>query len=61
MISTWARIGSKYMYLYFKMLIVFVLRPKVLEKYQVHSSTLYLIKSYILYIDSSELCVDTIG
>ena len=49
------------MYLYFKMLIVFVLRPKVLEKYQVHSSTLYLIKSYILYIDSSELCVDTIG
>ena len=42
------------------MLLVLVLRPKVLEKYQVHSSTLYLIKSYILYIDSSEFCVDTI-
>ena len=28
---------------------------------QVQTSTLYLIKSYILYIDSSELCNDTIG
>ena len=37
------------------------LEPKYLKntKYvQVQTSTLYLIKSYILYIDSSKLCVD---
>ena len=28
---------------------------------QVQISTLYLIKSYLFYIDSSELCDDTIG
>ena len=26
----------------------------------IQTSALYLIKSYVLYIDSSELCVDTI-
>ena len=31
-----SRVGSKYMYLEFKMLLVLVLRHKVLEKYQVH-------------------------
>ena len=54
-----------YLYLEFKMLLVLVLRPKLLEKYQVHSSTnKYIVfnqKLYTLYIDSSQRCVDTIG
>ena len=50
-----------HLYLKLKMLLVLVLRPKVLEKYQVQTSTLYLIKSYILCVDSSELCDDTTG
>ena len=37
---------------------LFVLIPKVLEKYQVQTSTLDL--KVILYIDSCELCDDTI-
>ena len=40
------------------------LGPKYLKntKYiQVQTSTLYLIKSYTLYVDFSEFCVDTIG
>ena len=56
-----------YLYSEFKMLLVLVLvlRPRVLEKntkyIQVQTSRLYSIKNYILYIDSSELCDDTIG
>ena len=53
-ICTWSL--KCYLYLY--------LDPKYLKNtnyIQVQISTLYLIKSYILYIDSSELCVATIG
>ena len=70
-------VGSKYMYLdlwtdfhvlvlvlSLKWYLYLYLDPKYLKntKYiQVHTSTLYSVKSYILYIDSSELCGDIIG
>ena len=43
------------------LVLVSVLRHTVLDYYQVHSSTLYLIKTGIMYIDCIELYVDTIG
>ena len=51
---TWS--SKCYLYLY--------LDPKYLKNtknIQVQTNTLYLIKSHILYINSSELCEDTIG
>ena len=53
-----------YLYLCMYLYLCLYLDPKYLKntKYiQVQTSTMYSIKSYILYIHSSELCDDTIG